>query len=156
MKETSPERKSSLIFPPTDSLNAYLVIQRAYNVVNRTVSKKLAHWKLSVPKYGVILQLYDHETLPLSELSKLIFCGNSNLTALVDRMERDGLVQRINNENDRRVKEIRLTEKGRELAPKVIAQYRPFLQQMMNGLSPEEQRVLTDLLTRLKERLEEG
>ena len=156
MKETPSERKSSLIFPPTDALNAYLAIQRTYNAVNRNVSKKLAHWKLSVPKYGVILQLYDHGALPLSELSKLIFCGNSNLTALVDRMERDGLVQRVNNENDRRVKEIRLTEKGRELAPKVIAEYRPFLHQMMNCLSPEEQRVLTDLLTQLKERLEGG
>ena len=156
MKEILSEKKSSSIFPPTEALNAYLAIQRTYNVVNRTVSKKLAKWRLSVPKYGVILQLYDHETLALSELSKLIFCGNSNLTALVDRMERDGLVQRLNNENDRRVKEIRLTEKGRELAPKVIGEYRPFLHQMMGRLSPEEQRVLIDLLTRLKERLEEG
>jgi len=155
MKEIPSEKKSSSIFPPTEALNAYLAIQRTYNVVNRTVSKKLEKWRLSVPKYGVILQLYDHETLPLSELSKLIFCGNSNLTALVDRMERDGLVQRVNNENARRVKEIRLTEKGRELAPKVIAEYRPFLHQMMSRLSPEEQRVLKDLLTRLKERLEE-
>ncbi len=155
MKEISSNRKSSSIFPPTDALNAYLAVQRAYSVVNRNVSKKLGKWGLSVPKYGVILQLYDHETLALSELSKLIFCGNSNLTALVDRMERDGLVQRVNHESDRRVKEIRLTEKGRELAPKVIAEYRPFLHQMMSCLSPEEHRVLIDLLTRLKERLGE-
>jgi DNA-binding MarR family transcriptional regulator len=156
MKEISSEKRSSLIFPPTDALNAYLAIQRAYNVVSRTVSRKLAKWRLSVPQYGVIIQLYDHETLPLSELSRLIFCGNSNLTALVDRMERAGLVQRVSNENDRRVKELRLTEKGRELAPKVIGEYRPFLHQMMSRLSPEEQRMLTDLVTRLKERLEEG
>ena len=155
MKEISSNKKSSSIFPPTDALNAYLAVQRTYSVVNRSVSKKLAKWGLSVPQYGVILQLYDHETLALSELSKLIFCGNSNLTALVDRMERDGLVQRANHESDRRVKEIRLTEKGRELAPQVIAEYRPFLHQMMSCLSPEEHRVLIDLLTRLKERLGE-
>lgn len=89
-------------------------------------------------------------------MSRLIFCGNSNLTAIVDRMERDGLVQRVNNENDRRVKEIRLTQKGRELAPKVIGEYRPFLHQMTSRLAPEEQRMITDLLTRLKEKLEEG
>lgn len=77
------------------------------------------------------------------------------MTTLIDRMERDGLVQRVNNENDRRVKEIRLTEKGKELAPRVIAEYRPFLYQMMSCFSPDEQRVLTNLLTRLKEQLEE-
>jgi len=156
MKEISSNKKSSSIFPPTDALNAYLALQRVYSVVNRNVSKKLAKWGLSVPKYGVILQLYDHETLALSELSKLIFCGNSNLTALIDRMERDGLVQRVNHESDRRVKEIRLTEKGRELAPKVISEYRPFLHQMMNCLSPEEHRLFIDLLTRMKERLGES
>jgi DNA-binding MarR family transcriptional regulator len=156
MKEIpSNTKKSFSIFPLTDALNAYLAIQRAHNIVNRKVSKKLTKWRLSVPKYGVILQLYDHETLALSELSKLIFCGNSNLTTLIDRMERDGLVQRVNNENDRRVKEIRLTEKGKELAPRVIAEYRPFLHQMMSCFSPEEQQALTNLLTRLKERLEE-
>ena len=114
----------------------------------------MAKWRLNVPKDGVILQLDDHETLPLSEMSKLIVCGNSHLTALVDRMERDGLVQRINNENERRVKEIRLTQKGRELTPKVIGECRPFLHQMMSRLPPEKQPMITDLLTRLKEKLE--
>ena len=89
-------------------------------------------------------------------MSRLFFCGNSNLTTLVDRMERDGLVQRVNNENERRAKEIRLTQNGRELTPKVIGEYRPSLHQMMSRLAPEEQRMITDLLTRLKEKLEEG
>ena len=154
MKENSG-KKSSHIFPLTEAITAYLAIQRASSAVNRTVSKKLAQWNLSVPKYGIILQLYENESLPLSELSKLVFCGNSNLTALVDRMERDDLVKRVNHDSDRRIKEIRLTEKGRELAPKVIAEYRPFLHQMMRCFSPDEQQVLIKLLTRLKERLEE-
>jgi MarR family 2-MHQ and catechol resistance regulon transcriptional repressor len=153
MKENT-NKKSSQIFPLTDAISAYLVIQRASSAVNRTVSKKLAQWKLSVAKYGVILQLYDNETLPLSELSKLVFCGNSNLTALVDRMERDDLVKRVNHHSDRRIKEIRLTDKGRELVPKVIAEYRPFLHQMMTCLSPDEQQILIKILTRLRERLE--
>ena len=153
MKEAS-DRKSSRIFPLTESINAYLTFQRTYNIINRTVSKRLAQWGLSVPKYGVIIQLYDHESLPLTEISKLIFCGNSNLTALIDRMERDGLVQRVNHGTDRRIKEIRLTEKGRELAPKVIGEYRPFLHQMMSCFSPDEQKTLSDLLARLKDRLE--
>jgi len=154
MKENLPERRSSLIFPPTDAINAYLAIQEVYGVVNRKVSKKLRKWELSVPKYGIIIHLFDHEPLALTELSKLIFCGNSNITALVDRMEKSGLVQRVNSRNDRRIKEIRLTEKGRELAPRVISEYRPFLHQMMNCLAHEEQRALTDLLRKIKNLLE--
>ena len=72
MKEISPEKRSSLISPPTDGLNAYLAIQSVYNDVNRMISKKMAKWRLSVPKYGAILQLYDHKPLPLSEMGGLI------------------------------------------------------------------------------------
>jgi DNA-binding MarR family transcriptional regulator len=150
----SPRGKSSLIFPPTDAFNAYLAIQEVHNVVNRIVSKKLAQWGLSVPKYGIIRQLYDNETLPLSKLSRLIFRGNSNLTTLVDRMERDGIVQRVNHDNDRRVKVLRLTEKGRALAPKVIKEYRAFLHEMMSCISANEQRMLFQSLKQLRERLE--
>ena len=133
---------------------AYWWVQQVHNVVNRIVSKKLAQWGLSVPKYGIIRQLYDHETLTLSELSRLIFRGNSNMTTLVDRMERDGIVQRVGHDNDRRVKVLRLTAKGRALAPKVIKEYRSFLHEMMSCMTRSEQRMLVDLLTHLKERLE--
>jgi DNA-binding MarR family transcriptional regulator len=155
MKKNPHGEKSSQIFHPTDAFRAYWWIQQTHNVVNRIVSKKLAQWGLSVPKYGIIRQLYDNETLPLSKLSKLIFRGNSNLTTLVDRMERDGIVQRVNHRDDRRVKVLCLTKKGRELAPKVIKEYRAFLHQMMCCLSTKEQRILVQALKRLNERLEE-
>ena len=154
MREKSPREKSSLLFPPTDAFNAYLAIQEVHNIINRIVSKKLAEWGLSVPKYGIIRQLYDNETLPLTRLSKLIFRGNSNLTTLVDRMERDGIVQRVNHHDDRRVKVLRLTQKGRALAPKVIKEYRAFLHETMSCVSANEQRMLVQSLRRLRERLE--
>ncbi len=155
MKKKSENLKSSMIFPPTDAFRAYWWIQQIHNVVNRIVSKKLAQWGLSVPKYGIIRQLYDHETLPLSKLSKLIFRGNSNLTTLVDRMERDGIVERVGHDNDRRVKVLRLTEKGQAIAPKVIKEYRTFLHEMMSCIPRNEQRRLVQSLRRLKEGLEE-
>jgi DNA-binding MarR family transcriptional regulator len=143
-----------LIFPPTDAFKTYLAIQEVHNVVNRIVSKKLAQWELSVPMYGIIRQLYDHKTLPLSKLSKLIFRGNSNLTTLVDRMERDGIVQRVNDHDDRRVKVLCLTKRGRELAPKVIKEYRAFLHEMMSCIPRSEQRALVNLLTHLREQVD--
>ena len=152
MKDNLHEKKSSLCFPMTDAIKAYVAIQRAHDAVSRHVSKKLIKWKLSVPKYGIILHLYDNESLPLSELSSLIFRGNSNLTTLITRMEKEGWVERVDNDGDRRVKKIRLTEKGRELAPKIISEYRAFLHQMMmNCLLPNDQKVLIDLLSKLKE-----
>jgi DNA-binding MarR family transcriptional regulator len=67
-------------------------------------------------------------------------------------MERDGLVERVNCEVDRRVRRVRLTEKGREFAPKVISEHRAFLHQMMvSCLPPENHQTLITLLNQIKE-----
>jgi len=150
MKENSSERKSSRCYPLTTSIQAYLEIRKTHDAIHRHVSQKLSQWGLSIPKYGVLMRLYDHEELYLTELSNLIFRGNSNITTLVNRLERDGLVERFNGE-DRRVKKIRLTRKGRTLIPKVISEYRAFLNRMMmKNLSAEEQQNLTKLLKKLR------
>ena len=150
MKEIS-NRKSDLCFPMTNGIKAYVFIRKTHDVIHRHVSTKLAKWGLSVPKYGLILQLYDHDHLPLSALSNLIFRGNSNMTSLINRLQRDGFVQRVNISNDQRVKEFTLSKKGRDLAPKIISEYRGFLHQMMiNCLTPTEQEMLINLLDKLK------
>jgi len=151
MKRILPERKSSRIHPVTDSIQAYLEIRQTHDAIHRHVSKKLDQWGLSIPKYGVVMRLYDHGELYLTELSNLIFRGNSNITTLITRLERDHLVERFNGE-DRRVKKIRLTPKGQTLIRKVIAEYRPFLQQMMGkNLSAKEQKTLMRLLEKVRE-----
>jgi DNA-binding MarR family transcriptional regulator len=87
----------------------------------------------------------------LTELSNLIFRGNSNITTLITRLERDGLVKRFDGE-DRRVKKIRLTAKGQALIPKVISEYRAFLDQMMTkALSGRNHRGLAKALRQLRE-----
>jgi DNA-binding MarR family transcriptional regulator len=151
MKKNLPERKSSRIYPLADSIQAYLEIRKTHEAIHRHVSKKLAEWGLSIPKYGVMMRLYDHGALYLTELSNLIFRGNSNITTLITRLERDGLVERFNGE-DRRVKKIRLTAKGQALIPKVISEYRAFLDQMMTkALSGKSHRGLAKVLRQLRE-----
>jgi DNA-binding MarR family transcriptional regulator len=154
MKKNEPERKSSRCFPLTDPIQAYLEIRKTHDAIHRHVSKELAQWGLSIPKYGVMMRLYDHDELYLSELSNLIFRGNSNITTLINRLERDGLVERFNGE-DRRVKKIRLTPKGQKLIPKVISEYRAFLHQMIaKNLSPKEQKNLMELLEKVQKSIQ--
>lgn len=146
--------KTYKCFPYTKAINTYTTIRLAHDDLNRRVSKELEKWKLSVPKYGVIRQLYNHNSLTLTELSQKIFSGNSNLTTLIDRMEGDGLVERVEGDTDRRIKKVRLTKKGLALAPRVVEEYRRFLHQMVTKcLTHDEQRMLTNLLQKIVESL---
>ena len=72
-EEEVAREKFVFVFPPTDAFRAYWPFNKVHNVVNRIVSKKLAQWGLSVPKYGIIRQLYDNETLPAVEAQQADF-----------------------------------------------------------------------------------
>lgn len=153
MKHQSKQRPSDLCFPITDAHQCYMELRRTHDAVHRHVSQKLKKWGLSVPKYGVLVRLYDNKELSSSYLSSQIFRGNSNMTTLINRMEKDGLVTRCNGDRDRRVRMIRLTPKSLRLAPKVIKEYRAFQRQMMGCLSTQERKVLLNLLKKLKNSL---
>ena len=72
---------------------------------------------LSSAKYGVLAQLSDAgEPLPLSELAARLSCVRSNMTQLIDRLEGDGFVRRVNDDSDRRIVRAELTQIGRERA----------------------------------------
>jgi DNA-binding MarR family transcriptional regulator len=70
---------------------------------------------LSWPKYGVLSQLAEaKEPVPLSELAEGSRCVRSNMTQLVDRLEADGLVRRVDDPTDRRIVRAAITPLGAE------------------------------------------
>jgi DNA-binding MarR family transcriptional regulator len=70
---------------------------------------------LSTARYGVLDQLVAAgEPLALSELAARLSCVRSNMTQLVDRLEADGLVRRVDHPDDRRCIRAELTPQGRE------------------------------------------
>jgi DNA-binding MarR family transcriptional regulator len=70
---------------------------------------------LSSAKYTVLAQLAQaREPLTLSELAARVSCVRSNMTQLVDRLEAEGLVRRVDDPADRRMVRAVLTELGQE------------------------------------------
>src|ERR1700759_289448 len=85
----------------------------------RTLEDKLeaalATAGLSGPKFSVLSELVSSDVpLSLSELAARLSCVRSNMTQLVDRLEAEALVQRVNCPNDRRAGKAAITELGRE------------------------------------------
>ncbi|MBI2391044.1 MAG: MarR family transcriptional regulator [Deltaproteobacteria bacterium] len=87
-----------------------------YTESRRLTKEQAARHGLTGPQLSVAKILEDLGDLSLSELSEKINAQNSTVTGIVDRMEREGLVERKRSSDDRRVVHIRLTRKGHELA----------------------------------------
>jgi DNA-binding MarR family transcriptional regulator len=90
-------------------------LMRAADVWEGRIEAALDAVNLSPAKFLVLQQLAEaNQPLPLSELAERCTCVRSNITQLVDRLESEGLVRRVDDPSDRRVIRARLTALGSE------------------------------------------
>lgn len=83
--------------------------------VEARLEEALAGVELSGAKHAALSVLITQDQpISLSELAEKLTCVRSNVTQLVDRLEADGLVKRINDPGDRRAVRAEVTRLGRE------------------------------------------
>ena len=123
-----------------------LVFQLAAELANQ-IGRDVAPFDLTPPQAHLIREL--RQALSMRSAASRLHCDASNLTGIVDRLEKRGLVQRRAVPLDRRVKELVLTDSGRALQVRLdgIARDAPGLA----DLSKTEQRDLIRLLRRAME-----
>jgi len=122
----------------------------AAHALEARLEEGLASVGLSRAKYGVLETLVRAGApLALSELAAAQQCVRSNMTQLVDRLQADGSVQRVDDPNDRRSVRAVLTPLGKERqveGAKKIAQVRD---EFSASLGPADRAVLSRLLESL-------
>jgi len=90
-------------------------LMHAGHRVEARLEEALAGVKLSGAKHAALSVLVTQdEPISLSELAEKLTCVRSNITQLVDRLEADGLVKRIDDPADRRAVRAEVTRHGRE------------------------------------------
>lgn len=123
---------------------------RAAQRVEARVESSLADTGLSLAKLGVLNHLVEAgEPLPLGQLAGRISCVKSNMTQLIDRLETDGLVARVNDPEDRRCVRAAVTEEGRlrqAAGTRILEEQESAL---VAGLEDEERERFAGILRRL-------
>lgn len=87
-----------------------LVIQAYYPL--------LEELDITYPQYLVLLLLWEHESLTVKEIGKLLFLDSGTLTPLLKKMESKELVIRQRDKEDERSVKITLTKKAENLSEK--------------------------------------
>lgn len=122
--------------------------------LTRTVEARLrAHLRLehdtTLPRFDVMAALYRRrEALSMTDLSRLLLVSNGNATAVVDRLEKDGLARRTPSEADRRSVHVALTPEGVAVFEAMAASHEAMLDDLLAGLGPEDMDALRDILRR--------
>ena len=100
-------------------------------------------WNLSPSQFNILnLLLAPSEGLSQIELSRALIMHRSNVTGLVDRLEKRGLVVRRTSETDRRVYRVGLTAAGQQLLEQILPHYYTTAEQVWGGLPVERAKQL--------------
>lgn len=121
---------------------------------SRRATKELARKHgLTDPQVTALKLLEGFEPIRLSDLSQPMSARNSTLTGIADRTERDGLMERVRSEADRRVVLVRLTSAGRALAARIPVASMEVLGSALDERDRELQRILRLLSERVRDQV---
>lgn len=122
-------------------------------IIKQNGRKILNNYPITSPQFVALQWLLEEGDLTIGELSNKISLAFSTTTDLVDRMEKNGLVERVRSKTDRRVVRIHVLEKGKTIIHEVIAKRQDYLKEVMGEFSDEQRESLYELLSFLHEQM---
>jgi DNA-binding MarR family transcriptional regulator len=107
-----------------------------------------------VPAHGAIfVSLFRNGELPMGQIAQIIDRDKSTVTALVNKLDAFGYLERRKADTDNRVTLIRLTEKGKSLETDFMDISKDLFSRVYDGFSDLEKEILMTLLSRIKNNL---
>lgn len=100
----------------------------------------LSSYDITPPQFDALQKIIWCESLTIGELSSKLFLAPSTITDLVDRMEKNGLVERVKDEKDRRVVKVKPLEKGNKLIEDVLEQRREYVSSLLQTLDMSQKK----------------
>lgn len=131
------------------ALKLWVVLSRAYDAVRRRVEADIASHGLSSGEFAILEALYHKGPLLLGEVQRKILVSSGGVTYLVDRLEKQGLVERRDCPEDRRARYAALTEAGTALMEGIFPSHAQAIEAAVAGLTSPEQATAAGLLKRL-------
>ena len=134
------------------ALRIWLRLLTCTQLIERKVRSRLRQgFATTLPRFDLMAQLERHpEGLKMNELSRLLMVTGGNVTAIVDQLEKEGLVERLAEPSDRRAFRIRLTRAGERGFADMAHAHEAWIVELLSGLSRKEHEELLKLLARVK------
>ena len=119
-------------------------------MISDAFGKRLEKKGITRIQWIALYYLDSEESISQKDLAIKMKTKDPSIARLLDRMERDGLIQRIKSKEDRRVTYVKLTNKGKTLKEELLPEGEIFSDILLNGISDEDlktfQRVLDALV----------
>lgn len=124
-------------------------------ILSRNFQKNLDPFDITIEQWGVLNILYLEDGKTLKELAEKSYKDHTNITRIVDKLEKKDLIRRSSHPEDRRSYLIYVTAKGKQLRAEILPIVEQVIDSDLRGINLEEQQILKDLLVRICKNVEE-
>lgn len=130
------------------ALDTYIKLVRAADSVMARLARR-GTMGVTPSQFAVLEALYHLGPLPQNEVGAKLLKSDSNMTLVLDNLEKQQLVHRERSKADRRVVVVSLSDEGRRRIAGLLPDHVAAILDEMSCLTPDEQRLLGDLCRKL-------
>jgi MarR family 2-MHQ and catechol resistance regulon transcriptional repressor len=139
---------------PPEALHAWLIMLKAWQSMSRYLLSALVEEGLGESDFRVLELLLHKGPMPVNAIGPKVYLNSGSVSVAVDRLYKRGFVSRVECSEDRRVRTISLTEKGREMFVPLFRRHSALIKRAFQDVSPEELQRLELVLKKIGKRAE--
>jgi len=132
--------------------HVWLVMIKAMRALTRYAAAGIEETGLGLSDFGVLEVLLHKGPLPVNTIGPIVDLTPGSISIAVDRLVAKGLVSRVESAEDRRVRIVTLTSRGRDLIVAAFRTHAGQIKRVFSELSPEELRGLETALKKVGKR----
>ena len=127
----------------------WLAVARVHVLWKKVFGEALAPLGIQIAQYDVLANIFHAPGLTQQALAEKLLVGRSSMSMLLPELEKRDLIERRNDEADRRVRRLWLTSAGEALTRQAMAIYVVRIEAMMAVLSDEECNAVGEMMRRV-------
>ena len=143
------KNKASAQKQDTSGVHVWLVLMKAFQALMPHAAESIARTELGDSDFRVLEVLLHKGPLPVNTIGPKVWLTPGSISVAVDRLARKGLVSRNDHPDDRRVRRVELTAKGRTLITRGFREHAAAMETAISILSKNERLTLLRLLKKL-------
>ena len=145
----------SKMMPASEGRYLAFLIMEAARLQRTVFDRRVRKIGFTRTQWLALRRVGDQPGVSQSELAELLEVEKASVGRLIDKLEAFGWLERRQDDADRRIKRVYLTELGRRIHRDVTPVAEAMVEEELSGLSREQRDLLTDLLMTVKQRLQD-
>jgi MarR family 2-MHQ and catechol resistance regulon transcriptional repressor len=131
------------------AMHTWLVMMKAMHALGRYALTNLEDSGLGVSDFAVLEVLLHKGPLPVNVIGPKVNLTPGSISVAVDRLLAKGLVSRVESCEDRRVRIVALTPRGKAVITPIFRKHVAAMEKVFAGLSPDDMRQLEQQMKRI-------